>query len=259
MPRRKPKPEKIVQEQIKNTLDSILMEENLDSDVVTPDALPRLKTTDIMDFSEAKQTTGTEARGLLDSMVKFYLEENLIDQTSYIAYKKKIDSSNVSSMMLQLKTAQHAITKLLEEIDMGNANPRMFEVLAQLQSQIMQMPKDYQNYMEKMEESYRRAGQDLEKKVNSGSISLDEAGNVESDPLNPSSIQSINSGVKVRGTKSLMEGLRDILGTEIEDVKPIEENENSVVNAKKKAEIDASRNVLIDDDDRLEIDEDLFA
>jgi hypothetical protein len=56
-----------------------------------------------------------------------------------------------------------------------------------------------------------------------------------------------------------MEGLRDILGTEIEDVKPIEENENSVVNAKKKAEIDASRNVLIDDDDRLEIDEDLFA
>jgi hypothetical protein len=259
MPRRKPKPEKIVQEQIKNTLDSILMEENLDSDVVTPDALPRLKTTDIMDFSEAKQTTGTEARGLLDSMVKFYLEENLIDQTSYIAYKKKIDSSNVSSMMLQLKTAQHAITKLLEEIDMGNANPRMFEVLAQLQSQIMQMPKDYQNYMEKMEESYRRAGQDLEKKVNSGSISLDEAGNVESDPLNPSSIQSINSGLKVRGTKSLMEGLRDILGTEIEDVKPIEENENSVVNAKKKAEIDASRNVLIDDDDRLEIDEDLFA
>jgi hypothetical protein len=259
MPRRKPKPEKIVQEQIKNTLDSILMEENLDSDVVTPDALPRLKTTDIMDFSEAKQTTGTEARGLLDSMVKFYLEENLIDQTSYIAYKKKIDSSNVSSMMLQLKTAQHAITKLLEEIDMGNANPRMFEVLAQLQSQIMQMPKDYQNYMEKMEESYRRAGQDLEKKVNSGSISLDEAGNVESDPLNPSSIKSINSGLKVRGTKSLMEGLRDILGTEIEDVKPIEENENSVVNAKKKAEIDASRNVLIDDDDRLEIDEDLFA
>jgi hypothetical protein len=259
MPRRKPKPEKIVQEQIKNTLDSILMEENLDSDVVTPDALPRLKTTDIMDFSEAKQTTGTEARGLLDSMVKFYLEENLIDQTSYIAYKKKIDSSNVSSMMLQLKTAQHAITKLLEEIDMGNANPRMFEVLAQLQSQIMQMPKDYQNYMEKMEESYRRAGQDLEKKVNSGSISLDEAGNVESDPLNLSSIQSINSGLKVRGTKSLMEGLRDILGTEIEDVKPIEENENSVVNAKKKAEIDASRNVLIDDDDRLEIDEDLFA
>jgi hypothetical protein len=259
MPRRKPKPEKIVQEQIKNTLDSILMDENLDSDVVTPDALPRLKTTDIMNFSEATQTTGTQARGLLDSMVKFYLEENLIDQSDYIDYKKKIDSANVSSMMLQLKTAQHAITKLLEEIDMGNANPRMFEVLAQLQSQIMQMPKDYQNYMEKMEESYRRTGQDLEKKINSGSISLDQSGNIDIDPLNPTSAQTPNSGLKVRGTKSLMEGLRDILGAEIEDVKPIEENENSVVNAKKKAEIDASRNILLDEDDKLEIDEDLFS
>lgn len=260
MPRRKPKPEKIVQEQIKNTLDSILMDEDLDSDVVTPEALPRLKTTDIMNFSEATQTTGAEARGLLDSMVKFYLEENLIDQSSYIEYKKKIDSANVSSMMLQLKTAQHAITKLLEEIDMGNANPRMFEVLAQLQSQIMQMPKDYQNYMEKMEESYKRTGQDLEKKINSGSISLDESGN-----FNPEQSVSISgnpantNGIKVRGTKGLMEGLRDILGTEIEDVKPIEEDENSVVNAKRKAEIDASRNILINDDDKLEIDEDLFA
>jgi predicted GIY-YIG superfamily endonuclease len=118
-----------------------------------------------MNFKEVTQSTGTDAKSLMDSIVKFYLDENLIDQTDYIVYKKKIDSMNISSMMLQLKTAQHAITKLLEEIDLGMANPRMFEVLAQLQSQIMQMPKDYQNYMEKMEESYRRAGQDLEKKV----------------------------------------------------------------------------------------------
>jgi hypothetical protein len=113
--------------------------------------------------------------------------------------------------------------------------------------------------MEKMEESYRRTGQDLEKKINSGSISLDQSGNIDIDPLNPTSAQTPNSGLKVRGTKSLMEGLRDILGAEIEDVKPIEENENSVVNAKKKAEIDASRNILLDEDDKLEIDEDLFS
>ena len=55
-----------------------------------------------------------------------------------------------------------------------------------------------------------------------------------------------------------MEGLRDILGAEIEDVRVEEEDENSIVNAKKKAEIDASRNVLLRDDDMLEVDDDLF-
>ena len=156
MPRRKPKPERVVQEKIKESLDSILNDETLDFDPVKPEELPRLKTTELMDFSAATQTTGSDAKSLLDSIVKFYLDENLIGKTDYVEYKKKIDSMNLASMMLQLKTAQHAITKLLEEIDLGNANPRMFEVLAQLQSQIMQMPKDYQNYVDKMEEGYKK-------------------------------------------------------------------------------------------------------
>ena len=255
MPRRKPKPEKIVQEQIKASLDSILLDENLGIDAVKPDELPRLKTTDVMNFQEQTQSTGTEARELLDSLVKFYLDENLIDQTDFVNYKKKIDSMNLASMMLQLKTAQHAITKLLEEIDLGNANPRMFEVLAQLQSQIMQMPKDYQNYVEKMEQNYRTMKRELESKTSSGSIQL------ESSSSNPNSFISTggsDSGLKVRGTKGLMEGLRDILGAEIQDVKVVEENENAIVNAKRKATIDASRNLLLDEEENFEIDEDLF-
>ena len=162
---------------------------------------------------------------------------------------------NLASMMLQLKTAQHAITKLLEEIDLGNANPRMFEVLAQLQSQIMQMPKDYQNYVEKMEQNYRTMKRELESKTSSGSIQL------ESSSQNPNSFISTggsDSGLKVRGTKGLMEGLRDILGAEIQDVKVVEENENAIVNAKRKATIDASRNLLLDEEENFEIDEDLF-
>jgi len=172
MPRRKPKPERVVEEKIKESLDSILQDENLDFDAVTTEDLPRLKSTELMNFSEATQTTGSDAKAILDSIAKFYLDENFLDQTNYVDYKKKIDSMNLASMMLQLKTAQHAITKLLEEIDLGNANPRMFEVLAQLQSQIMQMPKDYQGYVQKMEESYKSIGTQLESKSNSGSFEL---------------------------------------------------------------------------------------
>ena len=255
MPRRKPKPERVVQEKIKESLDSILNDEDLDFDSVKAEELPRLKTTELMDFGSAIQSTGSDAKSLLDSIVKFYLDENFIEKVDYVEYKKKIDSMNLASMMLQLKTAQHAITKLLEEIDLGNANPRMFEVLAQLQSQIMQMPKDYQNYLDKMEEGYKRIQLQIDKKADTGSFELQPSEEGE----NSFSAQTQNStGIKVRGTKGLMEGLRDILGAEIEDVRVEEEDENSIVNAKKKAEIDASRNVLLRDDDMLEVDDDLF-
>jgi hypothetical protein len=166
---------------------------------------------------------------------------------------------NVSSMMLQLKTAQHAITKLLEEIDLGNSNPRMFEVLAQLQSQIMQMPKDYQQYMNKMEESYIRLRSEGERKAYAGGVQMDYNPENKTSTLGTSYNSLQGEGIKVRGTRGLMEGLRDILGTEIEDIKIDESNENSIVNAKRKEELAITRNdIEINDENSLEIDEDLF-
>jgi hypothetical protein len=260
MPRRKPKPEKIVQENIKNTLDQILMEEGLDSESLTPSDLPRMKTTDLMDFSSAKNDVGNDAKMLMSSIVDLYLKENLIEKSDYVLYKQKIDAMNISSMMLQLKTAQHAITKLVEEIDLGNANPRMFEVLAQLQSQIMQMPKDYQQYMNKMEESYVRLRTEGERKAYVGGVQMEyDSENKVSGLGNSFSPSSQGEGIRVRGTKGLMEGLRDILGTEIEDVKIDETNENSIVNARRKEELSITRNdIEIDENNTLEVDEDLF-
>lgn len=255
MPRRKPKPEKQIQEKIKESLDAIINDDSLSMDSVTAEDLPQLKSTEIMDFSDAKQTIGTESKALLDKMVDFYLDASLIGEDDHITYRKKIDAMNISSMMLQLKTAQHAIIKLLEEIDMGNIHPRLFEVLAQLQSQIMQMPKDYQNYMEKMEDSYKRLKIDMEQKALSGGIVMVENG----EPRNEAQ-QNIGDGIKVRGNKGLMENLRDILGSEIEDVTVVDVPENSVVNARKKAEIDLKNGNSTEEGSSIDsgIEDDLF-
>jgi hypothetical protein len=162
-------------------------------------------------------------------------------------------------MMLQLKTAQHAITKLLEEIDLGNANPRMFEVLAQLQSQIMQMPKDYQNYLTKMEESYVRLRGEGERKAYAGGVQMEYDPSNKTSTLGSTPGLGQSEGIKVRGTKGLMEGLRDILGTEIEDVQIDESNENSIVNARRKEELAITRNdIEVNDENTLEVDDDLF-
>lgn len=248
MPRRPPKAEKQIQEKIKETLDSIMSEESLDIDSLTTADLPKLKSSEILDFTEAKQTTYHDAKSLLDNMVDFYLDKNLINENDHIKYKKSIDSMNLSSMLLQLKTAQHAIIKLLEEIDMGNAQPRIFEVLAQLQSQIMQMPKDYQNYVEKMEDSYKRLKLDMDQKVYNGSMVIE----------GETTQRSNSNGIKVRGTKGLMENLRDIMGSEIEDVTVEEVDENSIVNARKKVARDVEGNPQEDENKDMDIDPELF-
>ena len=72
MPRRKPKPEKVIQEKIKENLDAIIMEESLDSVSLDSGDLPRLKTTELMNFADEKVSALSEAKafGLDSSSVK---------------------------------------------------------------------------------------------------------------------------------------------------------------------------------------------
>lgn len=246
--------DKVVQQKIKENLDSIIMEENLDSVETGTSELPKLKTSVTMDFESEKSSSSTEARSLLDSLVKFYFDSDLIEENAYLEYRKKIDSMNISSMMFQLKSGQHAITKLLEEIDMGNMHPRLFEVLAQLQGQIMQMSKDHQAYLDKMENSYKRMKETVDDKNYRGGIALPDS------PENATNSSITDDGnLRARGTKGLMEGLRGILGSDIVDVKPVEITDpNAIVNAKQKMQMEPESGTENQRDDSFSIDDDLF-
>jgi hypothetical protein len=168
---------------------------------------------------------------------------------------------NLSAMMFQLKSAQHAITKILEEIDLGNMHPRLFEVLAQLQSQIMQMPKDYQAYLEKMEQNYKKTKLEIEEKRHAGGMVLDQTPGTDGVYL--STGNQSDGGLRSRGTRGIMEGLRDIIGSEIVDVKPEVIDPNAVVNARDKKKIDAQNPMRQDSDtyedpDDYEIEDDIL-
>lgn len=249
MPRRKPKPEKVIQEKIKENLDSIIMEEALDSLTVDVQDLPRLKSSELMDFAEEKLTALTDAKALLDKVADFYVDPGAHGNLEILEMKKKVDATNISAMMFQMKSAQHAITKLLEEIDLGNMHPRLFEVLAQLQSQIMQMPKDYQQYLDKMESNYKRVNTELEEKRHQGGILMQSSQeNSNSGEFYAGSNSQNGEGVKSRGTRGIMEGIRSILGNEVVDVKPIEIPESAVVNARDKKNLE-QKNGIVDSDD----------
>lgn len=260
MPRRKPKTPKEIEEKIKESLDSIIMEESLDNISVKDGDLPKLKTTAIMDVVGEKNSSLSDAKALLDSISTFYVDPNLYGTEDHVEMKKKMDSMNLSSMLFQIKTAQHAISKIIEEIDLGNMQPRMFEVLAQLQNQITQMPKDYQAYLEKMENNYRRSKSEIEEKRSVNGIVMNQ--NQEGSYTSSEDQGSGSNGIKSRGTRGLMEGLRDILGSEIVDVKAIEVSPDAVVNARDKKIIESQMGIKSEDDlesgDLYKIDDSLI-
>ena len=172
MPRRKPKNKQLSKEkelEIKKSLDEILLADEMLNGIESPD-LPPLKPQRVMNLDSIKTDVESEAKRILSALAEFYWDPNLLEGKEYINEKQKIDALNVSIMAFNVRTAQHAITKLLEEIDSGNFQPRMFEVLAQLQNQMMQMPKNFSSYMTQMEKNYKQLKSEAEQKQNSNPI-----------------------------------------------------------------------------------------
>jgi hypothetical protein len=251
MPRRKPKKPNLSKEkelELKDKLDGILLADQMLSGLGTPD-IPPIKPQRFINVDGIKSEVESEARAILESLSKFYNDMENLPEDSYIRHKQKIDALSISTMAFQIRTAQHAISKLIEEIDSGRLEPRLFEVLAQLQNQIMQMPKNFSSYMSQMEKNYKQLkteSEDLGKKEN---LQFDENGNLMETQEN---IEAL----KVRGTKSLMENLQTLMKSNVKDAE-ILEIKDDLINPRTKS---SSESDLLgsEGEDDFEIDDDIY-
>lgn len=254
MPRRKPKKKNLSQEQelaLKNKLDGIVLADEMLSGLTAPE-IPSIKPFKMMDIDSVKNEVETEARSVLDALAKFYNDMNDLDPDHYMKHKQKIDALNISTMAFQIRAAQHTISKLVEEIDTGNMNPRLFEVLAQLQNQLMQMPKNFSSYMGQMEKNYKQLKSESEDMKKQEDIRFDENGNII-----PS--QENFDALKVRGTKSLMENLQTLMkGKDIIKDAEIIQPDNDLINPRKAGAKDSDILGGIEEEDNFEIDDDIF-
>lgn len=257
MPRRKPKKQNLTKEQeldMKKKLDSIVLADEMLSGLGMPD-IPPIRDPRVIDTDGVKSEVEAEARSIMKSLSEFYHDAADLSEESYIRNKQKIDALSISTMAFQIRTAQHAITKLIEEIDASaGADPRLFMVLAQLQSQIMQMPKNFSTYMNQMEKNYKDLKKESEEMKKGENLQFDENGNLMETPENIDAL-------KVRGTKSLMENLQHMMKNQnnIKDAEIVEKKEpqSDLINPRTK---DGGTSELGLDDDEIdfEIDEDIF-
>ena len=171
-----------------------------------------------VNYGEIKLKSTNKAKKTITSLMKFYLDSDIIEKDEYIQAKKKMDEMTMSSLIYQLQAGERALTTLLETIESGELAPRMFEVLATLQKSMLDIIKSQTMYLMAAEESTKRIARDIEiyrKKDDTREIE-ESGGNSSDDHVH-------------RGTKELMAaiqaGIKNGKDEDIEDVE-IEETKD---------------------------------
>ena len=148
-----------------------------------------------------------KAEKVMNSLLTFYLSEEIIAEHEYIRAKAQLDESALSMLIRQMQNSETAITLLMETIHEGDVSPRMFEVLSDLQRTLLDIIKSQTMYMVAIEENAKKISRDV-----------DVYHNTESSSSNK------QSGIKSRGTKDLMRALQDTIKEE--DIEDVDGNEN---------------------------------
>ena len=197
-------------EDIRRDLDSLIGNdaESILEMVDTDPMLPAKEKEVLPTFKELKSTSTAKAKKTINALMKFYLDENIIEKDEYIQSKKSIDVMTMASLMYQLNAGERALTILLETIEGGEIAPRMFEVLATLQKSMLDVIKSQTMYLMATEESTKRIARDIEIYRKKDDIKEIEESGGDSGDSNT-----------MRGSKDLMRLIRDgINADEIEDV-----------------------------------------
>lgn len=203
-------------EDIRRDLDELIgndSEREISDVIETDPQLPAKREKKLKSFPELKKSSTKKAKRTISALMKFYLDEDIIERDEYISAKKRMDEMTMSSLVYQLQAGERALTTLLETIEDGEIAPRMFEVLATLQKSMLDIIKSQTMYLMATEESAKRIARDIEiYKKRDDVREIEESGG-----------SSENINVQ-RGSKDLMRMIRQgIDDNDIEDVEITEE------------------------------------
>jgi len=182
-----------------------------------PDEVPGLSETPELPKVRAEGTQAvamTKAKGkakkVMNSLLKFYLSEEIIAEHEYIQAKAQLDEYALGMLIRQMENSEIAISTLMDTINEGDVSPRMFEVLSDLQRTLLDIIKSQTMYMVAIEENAKKTSRDID--VYHGSPEGDS--------------RQKSQGLKSRGTKELMRALQETINEEdIQDVDSDEDEE----------------------------------
>lgn len=191
-------------EQIRDSLDSLINDNDIDLD--SSENLSPIVNLQKHDYAKIKKNAEIKAKRVLNKMLRFYLDENIIKYEEYINANLRMKYMELSQLIYLIETGEKALTTLMTQIDNGELSPRMFEVLATLQKSQLDMIKSHTLYIMAAEEATKKLSRDLQ---------------VYSDiDKEQKKLKESNSNDSIfRGTKGMIAGIKNEIDDEIEDIK----------------------------------------
>jgi len=176
-----------------------------------------------LDYDKIKRECDDKSDSIVDSIVSLYIPEEFAKNHDYVHEKMSVDKMTLSSLLFQMITAEHAIKRLLEEIDAANVNQKSFSDLGGLQKSKMEIIKHFAAFMVTMENNYKSLKFDYHSNTveNHTAISQNSSISAFSDfDINNNNSMQEETMTKFRGTKNLMASIQS-------DMKNIEYDSNA--------------------------------
>ena len=149
---------------IRDSISDLLMENDIDlSNDISDNTLTFQKTQTINYYDgSALSKAKCKAEKVMNALLKLYMSDGFISKSEYIQAKVNLDSMTLGKIMNQMEVSEAAIQVLMDNIQIGDVNPKLFDALGNLQRTFIDLVKTQTAYIENVEMEYRKIAQEKE-------------------------------------------------------------------------------------------------
>ena len=149
---------------IRDSISDLLMENDIDlSNDISDNTLTFLKTQTINYYDGgALAKAKCKAEKVMNTLLKLYMSDGFISKSEYVQAKVNLDSMTLGKIMNQMEVSEAAIQVLMDNIQMGDVNPKLFDALGNLQRTFIDLVKTQTAYIENAEIEYKKIAQEKE-------------------------------------------------------------------------------------------------
>jgi hypothetical protein len=128
--------------------------------------IPGLQAQPVTDvnFDELKLKCEVDARIMITNAISFIIPEDMIENNQYLQNKLEVDVISLASMIYQLRTNEVMQKALIDQINLGMVNARMFEVFAGMSKTVGELNKQLIQTVEAIKETYKTFREDVKEK-----------------------------------------------------------------------------------------------
>lgn len=183
---------------IRDSISDLLMDNDIDlSNDISDNTLTFQKSQTINYYDGgALVKAKAKAEKVMNTLLKLYMSDGFISKSEYIQAKVNLDSMTLGKIMNQMEVSEAAIQVLMDNIQMGDVNPKLFDALGNLQRTFIDLVKTQTAYIENAELEYKKIAQEKE-------ISSDDV--IERESKNDISV----GGLKSSNQRELMQLIRN--------------------------------------------------